>query len=146
MCNWSQTGSAEWTVLCKTQRAAPIIEVSHSHLSLFFDFVVTRECSDSDWVSSESRRGRLLKSMKSRWWTMLAAGDSVRRGWKSSTAANTYSSHGSKHGVQVAGPRIYPIKVRASLISAPPSHGKLWSKGVFLGCSLSQKRWSSVAV
>ena len=27
-----------------------------------------------------------------------------------------------------------------------PSHGKLWSKGVFLGCSLSQKKWSSVAV
>ena len=30
------------------------------------------------------------------------AGDNVRRSWKSSTAANTYASRGSKHGVQVA--------------------------------------------
>ena len=39
------------------------------------------------------------------------AGDNVRRSWKSSTAANTYASRGSKHGVQVAVTRLCPKRV-----------------------------------
>ena len=50
----SRSGSAEWTVLYKTQHTAPVIEVRHSHLSLFIVLVVTRECLDSDWVSSDT--------------------------------------------------------------------------------------------